>query len=171
MATETGVTANLFRQVMSNFATGVTVVTTRTPEGVYGMTANAVSSVSLEPLLVLVCVDRKASAHRYIQGSKVFAVNILSEFQKHLSMVFAQKEGAPERSFTGIEYETALTGSPVIPGCLAYLDCVVVAEYPGGDHTIFLGEVKAAEVRDNVSPPLLFFRSQYVGLEKHRDGD
>ncbi len=164
------ITPNVFRQVMGSFATGVTVVTTVTPDGVYGMTANAVSSVSLEPMMVLVCVDRKASTHGFIQRSRVFAINILAEDQKDLSVMFASKEDLPERAFASIPYTTAVTGSPIIPGCLAYLDCQVVGEYPGGDHTIFLAQVKWGEVLNEKSPPLIFFRSRYARLQQEPEG-
>ncbi|MBI4492279.1 MAG: flavin reductase [Chloroflexi bacterium] len=153
-----------FRKVIGNFATGVTVLTTVTPVGVYGMTANAVTSLSLEPTLVLVCIDRQATTHDYVQRSKVFALNILSEAQQDLSRLFARPDSTPERALATVEYEPAASGSPILRGALAYLDCRVVAEYPGGDHTIFVGEVDEAAVVEGEAAPLIFFRGQYRSL-------
>lgn len=146
---------------MGRFATGVTLLTTVTPEGVYGMTANAVTSVSLEPTLVLVCVQRDTLSHAYLAGSRVFALNILSAAQEHLSILFSQDEYAPERRLTTVAYRPAGSGSAVIDGCLAYLDCQVVAQYPGGDHTIFVGEVTEASVLEGEAEPLVFYRGGY----------
>jgi flavin reductase (DIM6/NTAB) family NADH-FMN oxidoreductase RutF len=150
-----------FRRVMGQFATGVTVVTTRLGDEVHGLTANAVCSVSLEPLLVLVCVDHAADTHPLLEKSGVFAVNILSDEQEGLSRVFAGPTEEKAGRLETMGYRTAATGAPIIEGCLAYLDCRVVAAYPGGDHTIFVGQVEEAEIGEDV-PPLLFFRGRYA---------
>lgn len=154
----------LFRQVMGHFATGVTVVTTRLGGEYHGMTANAVCSVSLDPLLVLVCVDKEAHTHHYLAESGIFALNILAEDQEHLSRWFASEErlNAPE-PLGGAPFCTAVTGAPLLDGCLAHLDCRVTARYEGGDHTIFVGRVEAAEINGE-RPPLLFFRGRYASL-------
>ena len=154
-------TKDHFRRVMGQFATGVTVVTTRLGDQVHGLTANAVCSVSLEPLLVLVCVDHSADTHPLLEKSGVFAVNILSEKQEDLSRLFAGPTEEKAGHLEAMGYRTAVTGAPIIEGCLAYLDCRVVAAYPGGDHTIFVGQVEEAEITDD-GPPLLFFRGRYT---------
>ena len=160
-------TKERFRRVMGQFATGVTVVTTRLGDEVHGLTANAICSVSLEPLLVLVCVDHAADTHPLLEKSGVFAVNILSHDQEDLSRLFAGPTEEKMGRLEAMGYRTAVTGAPIIDGCLAYLDCRVVAAYPGGDHTIFIGRVEEAEIGED-SPPLLFFRGRYAGV---REGD
>jgi flavin reductase (DIM6/NTAB) family NADH-FMN oxidoreductase RutF len=163
----TPLTKEHFRRVMGQFATGVTVVTTRLGDEVHGLTANAVCSVSLEPLLVLVCVDHTADTHPLLEKSGIFAVNILSHEQENLSQLFAGPTEEKVGRLGALGYRTAVTGAPIIDGCLAYLDCRVVAAYPGGDHTIFVGEVEEAEIGENASP-LLFFRGRYERVREER---
>ncbi|GHO67607.1 flavin reductase [Ktedonobacter sp. SOSP1-52] len=132
-----------FRQVMGRFATGVTVVTTRHQEVLGGLTVNAFCSVSLEPPLILICVDLKSQTLPLIRDSKVFAVNMLTQQQEELSNCFATS--SPERFdfFCNATHHTAVTGAPILDKTLAFIDARVVAEYPGGDHSIFLGQVAA----------------------------
>ena len=152
-----------FRRVMGRFATGVTIVTTRLGDELHGMTVNSVTSVSLEPPLVLVCVDRNADTHDILARSGVFAVNVLHREQLSLSEHFARKETEGAHRLDGFEYRSGATGSPILEGCLAYLDCRVTAQYPGGDHTIFLGEVvEAGHLREG--EPLIFYQGRYSGL-------
>ena len=152
---------NDLRRVMGHFATGVTVVTTRDRLGKhFGLTANSVTSVSLEPPLILVCVDKAADCYACFDESKAFAVNILSEEQQELSRRFATK-GAGK--FEGVKYREAATGCAILDDGVGYLDCRVVLSYEGGDHTIYLGEVQAAEASETA--PLLFFRGGYRKLE------
>lgn len=154
----------LFRQVMGHFATGVTVITTRRGDEKHGMTANAVCSVSLDPLLILVCIDKKAHMHRYLQTTDIFAVNILTEDQEALSRWFANDDRiyAPD-PFGGTPHHTGVTGAPLIDGCIAHLDCRVAGRYDAGDHTIFLGKVEAAKI-DGERRPLLFYKGRYARL-------
>ena len=154
-----------FRRVMGQLATGVTVVTTRLGDEVHGLTANAVCSVSLEPLLVLVCVDHTADTHPLLEKSGIFAVNVLSQDQEDLSRLLAGPTEQKTGRLEALGYRTAVTGAPIIDGCLAYLDCRVVAAYPGGDHTIFVGQVEEAEIGEDV-PPLLFFRGRYTRVRE-----
>ena len=154
------VTSDQFRQVMGNFATGITVVTTRDENGnAYGLTVNSFTSVSLNPPLVLVCLDHKLSGLRSFKNSKHFGVSMLSEHQEDLSRMFAKKD--PDRP-PGIFLEGKL-GLPLLKNSLAVMECEIVAVYAGGDHQIFLGEVKNAEV---LLPdhPLLYFRGKYRTL-------
>src|SRR3990170_864381 len=127
---------------MGHFATGVTIVTTATGERLHGMTANALCSVSLEPLLVLVCIDKVSHTHPVLSESGIFAVNILSQEQEDLSRFFASAQSAKDHSLAGIPHRFGAVGAPILEGCLAFLECRVVEMFPGGDHTIFIGEVE-----------------------------
>jgi flavin reductase (DIM6/NTAB) family NADH-FMN oxidoreductase RutF len=155
------ITTTDFRHVLSQFATGVTVVTVeRGPNSAYGMTANSFASVSLEPLLVLVCVDKKSHLLPLLEQKRVFGVSVLKAHQKALSVYFAQPQQTPEREAAlNVRYRWTPGGVPLLEDTLAHLVCRVVASYVAGDHTIFLGEVQTAELFPG--EPLLFFRSQY----------
>ena len=152
-----------FRRIMGRFATGVTIVTSRLGDDLHGMTANALTSVSLEPPLVLVCVDRSADSHDIIERSGIFAVNILARGQEALSISFAVKDRAAAHRLVDVPHHTRSTGAPIIDGSLAYLDCRVVGRYPGGDHTIFMGEVVGAGSLDDEAP-LIFYQGRYLGI-------
>ncbi|HEU5322547.1 MAG TPA: flavin reductase family protein [Methylomirabilota bacterium] len=152
-----------FRAVMGRFATGVTIVTTRLGDELHGMTANAVSAVSLDPPLVLVCIDRSADSHDIVDASGIFALSILGREQYELSRRFAVKEGSAAHQLGGVPYHAGATGAPVIDGSLAYLDCRIVGRYPGGDHTIFVGEVVDAGRLDG-GEPLVFYEGRYGGI-------
>jgi flavin reductase (DIM6/NTAB) family NADH-FMN oxidoreductase RutF len=132
-----------FRQVMGHFATGVTIVTARGSAGVAGLTVNAFSSVSLDPPLVLVCIDLRSNTLLTMRESGAFAVNILSEQQEDLARCFATSSEERYRYFCHARYGVAATGSPILEGALGFVDARIVAEYPGGDHAIFVGEVVA----------------------------
>lgn len=150
-----------FRGVMGHFATGVTVITTRDGDGkLYGLTANAVSSVSLEPPLVLCCVDKKADSYSAFGASKVFAVNILSKEQEVLSRTFAKSGGD---KFAGVGYRHGPTGCPLLDDVIAHLDCEVRYAFDAGDHTIFVGEPVEISM-DQETDPLLYFRGGYRNL-------
>ena len=151
------VTSDQFRQVMGNFATGITVVTTRDKEGKpYGLTVNSFTSVSLNPVLVLVCLDLRLSGLQSFRDSRHFGVSILSEHQEDISRMFARKDA--ERP-AEIFFEGKL-GMPLVKNAVAIMECQTVQIYEGGDHLIFLGEVDNA---DAVQPdhPLLYFRGKY----------
>ena len=132
----------LFRQLAGSFASGVTVITTGDGGGFHGMTASAFSSVSLDPMLVLVCVDRTAETLPFLQRSLLFNVNILSQRQEQLSRQFATKASPQSDRLDGVDFHLGTTGVPVIEGCVAYFECRVVQQYDGGDHIIFVGEVE-----------------------------
>jgi flavin reductase (DIM6/NTAB) family NADH-FMN oxidoreductase RutF len=155
------VTPDQFRQVMGNFATGITVVTTKNAHGKpYGLTVNSFTSVSLDPVLVLVCLDHKLSGLQAFKDSKHFGVSILSEQQEHLSRMFAKKDSErPDE----IYYEGNL-GVPLLHNSIAVMECEVVKIYEGGDHLIFLGEVQGAELKQQLDHPLLYFRGKYQKL-------
>jgi flavin reductase (DIM6/NTAB) family NADH-FMN oxidoreductase RutF len=151
------VTSDQFRQVMGNFATGITVVTTHDKEGKpYGLTVNSFTSVSLNPVLVLVCLDLRLSGLQSFKDSKHFGVSILSEHQEEISRMFAKKDA--ERPAT-VYYEGSL-GVPLLRNSIATMECKTVQIYEGGDHLIFLGEVDNAELLQP-DHPLLYFRGKY----------
>ncbi len=154
-----------FRRTMSRFATGVTVVTTVLENKFYGLTVSAFCSVSLNPSLVLVSIDKSAQTHDILLQSKVYAVNILTAKQQYLSERFAQKDLDGSKSFADIKLHTAETGAPLFDETLAQIECRVVAEYEGGDHTLFLGQVVSlnySSEEDSIEQEaLLYFRSQY----------
>jgi flavin reductase (DIM6/NTAB) family NADH-FMN oxidoreductase RutF len=151
---------NELRRVMGHFATGVTVITTYRKSGeLHGLTANAFTSVSLTPPLLLICVDKKAESYPCFEESGVFTVNILASDQEDLSRKFAVSGG---NKFEGVSYRRGANGAPILSGTLGYIECKVVSTYEGGDHTIYLGEVLEAETRD--AKPLLFFRGGYREL-------
>jgi flavin reductase (DIM6/NTAB) family NADH-FMN oxidoreductase RutF len=155
-----------FRKVAGLFATGVTVVTTRMGEKMHGMTANAFTSLSLEPMLVLVCVDLKAHMHHLLEESGIFAVSILCDEQGDLSRYFSSKERPLFiHEFDEVEHAHAVTGAPILTGCLAYFDCRVTMKHDGGDHTIFVGQVETFGV-DDTRDPLLFYRGHYATILK-----
>ncbi|HZS79374.1 MAG TPA: flavin reductase family protein [Ktedonobacteraceae bacterium] len=134
---------DFFRQVMGRFVTGVTVVTTATDEGLSGITVNSFTSVSLDPPLVLICVDLRSHTLPFLRKSGKFAVNILGSDQEALSRCFATTSDERYLHFCHATYTTAATGAPILDGMLAFIDARIVAEYPGGDHAIFVGEVVA----------------------------
>jgi flavin reductase (DIM6/NTAB) family NADH-FMN oxidoreductase RutF len=154
-----------FRAVMSRFATGVTVVTTRAGDEIHGLTVNAFCSVSLEPPLVLVCIDKQTSAHATIEKAGNFAVNLLAADQEDLARRFATPHLPPEQRFKGIAYDRKATGAPVFEHSIGFVDCEIVAAYPGGDHTIFVGSVLALEEK-NSRDPLMYFTSAYEKLRR-----
>ena len=149
-----------FRSAMGRFASGVTVVTTKTKDDKpSGITVSAFSSVSLEPPLILVCIDKRASVHDILEEGHHFAVNVLAESQEVISRRFASKD--PDR-FAGIGYTEGIAGDPLLTDALACIECRVVHAYPGGDHTIVVGEVERTSVSDG--KPLAYFRGGYVQL-------
>jgi flavin reductase (DIM6/NTAB) family NADH-FMN oxidoreductase RutF len=146
----------LFRQVMSRFASGVTVVTSACEGQFAGLTVSSFTSLSLNPTLVLICIADYATSKGIIAESGQFGVNILAEHQEDVSRRFATPEA--EKFIPGCYYMSE-RGLPLISGALAVLECKVVNAYSGGDHTIFIGEVMDAQV--NKGRPLLYYRSGY----------
>jgi 3-hydroxy-9,10-secoandrosta-1,3,5(10)-triene-9,17-dione monooxygenase reductase component len=147
-----------FRRVLGHFVTGVTVLTTRDAVGApAGLTVNAFASVSLEPPLVLVCVDRDSDTHDLIEAAGFFAVNVLADDQERISRRFAVDEKG--RKFDGLAWRDELTGAPILDDALAWVDCHVRSSCDGGDHTVWIGEVAAGDAREGV--PLLFYRGGY----------
>jgi flavin reductase (DIM6/NTAB) family NADH-FMN oxidoreductase RutF len=157
-------TAADFRKAMSCFATGVTVVTVDRGNGeAKGMTANSFASVSLDPLLVLVCVDCRARTHALIGTASHFGVSILAEHQQGAAEFFAAQEpDADGMERLGIRYRHAANGTPLLEDALAGLVCRRLATHPAGDHTIFVAEVEQMDFREG--RPLLFYGGRYRSI-------
>jgi flavin reductase (DIM6/NTAB) family NADH-FMN oxidoreductase RutF len=150
----------LFRQLLGRFATGVTVLTVAGPDGrPHGMTASSLAAVSLEPPLVLVCVDHAARMHPVIVGAERFVVNVLSAAQEELSRRFADPHDA---RFDGVRHRTSGDGLVLLEGALAHIECRKEMLHEAGDHTIVLGRVIGGNAREG--RPLVYFRGGYTEL-------
>ncbi|MDQ3926887.1 MAG: flavin reductase family protein [Actinomycetota bacterium] len=159
-------TPDALRTAMGLFPTGVTVVTTGRGEATEGMTANAVISVSLDPLLLLVSVHKDARLNQRIKEEGYYAVNLLADDQEGLSRLFASPDrssGLPAVNSLGGAY--GRTGAPLAAGALAAVECELAAVYPGGDHDLFLGRVVAVHIGDTRKGPLVFHEGTYPALK------
>jgi flavin reductase (DIM6/NTAB) family NADH-FMN oxidoreductase RutF len=158
------VTKDEFRRCMSEFATGVTVVTTLDEEGeIHGMSANSFTSVCLEPPIVLVCVAHNTNTYRLVENRKSFGINILSGDQEGVGKYFARR---PEDRTGDVGYDYSLSSAcevPALKGALAFFGCQVVDSYVYGDHTIYIAEVKEIYKGEPGGVPLLFFESRWYG--------
>lgn len=153
------------RKLRGLFASGVTVVTTVHDGQLRGVTVSAFSSVSLNPPLVLACIAKEAESREWIAASGIFAVSILSDEQEFLSERFAARAPLVNARFDGVPYHTAITGSPLLEGSLAWYDCRVEASHDGGDHTIFIGRVEAVGWGVEGKQPLVYFANRYAGVK------
>lgn len=156
-----------FREVFGRFATGVAVITSAGDAGAGGMTANALCSLSLDPLLALVCFANAARTLPIVRESGRFAVNLLADGQRDLARVFASKLPEAEK-LDGVAHRSE-HGVPVLEGALAWAACDVRELVPGGDHTIAIGEVAALGLSDDQHAPLVWYAGQYHGLALHAD--
>jgi flavin reductase (DIM6/NTAB) family NADH-FMN oxidoreductase RutF len=149
---------------MAHFATGVTIITVAYDGEVQGMTANAFTSVSLDPMLALVCVDQKARTHAHLHAKKRFGINVLSERQRAVAEHYARVDREPARAEreAGATFAFTEHGTPVLHGAIAYLECRLQSTQDAGDHTIFIAEVEDVVVRGG--KPLLFFQSGYCAI-------
>ncbi len=156
------------RNLMAQFATGVSVVAARHGPLLAGMTANAIASISIDPPLMMASIARKAETHGAIIGSHAFAISILAADQQGLAECFARPTTAEKLTgFCGASWEEAETGSPVLEGALAFFDCRLTGRHDGGDHTIFIGEIVAAGYREDAEP-LLWYASGYHRVDVTR---
>lgn len=152
--------SRLQRDIMGRFATGVTVVTTKMANGdVTGMTANAVMSLSLDPPLVVVSVDKKANMHEALSNGQCYAINILAREQESLSNRFAMPG---PKDFSDLDVAEAESGAPILGGTLGYLDCKLVNVLPAGDHDMFVGEILTGQLGEG--DPLLYFAGGYRNI-------
>jgi flavin reductase (DIM6/NTAB) family NADH-FMN oxidoreductase RutF len=153
--------ADEFRSALGRFASGITVVTAKNAGGrFFGITVSAFCSVSLEPPLILVCIDKNTGSHHAIEETRAFVVNILREDQAHLSDRFAAF--LPDK-FDSVNFRLGLDGLPVLEDVLANLECRLKYSHDGGDHTIFVGEIERANVNDG--NPLLHWRGNYRKIQ------
>lgn len=157
-------TQDKLKQAWRLFPTGVTLINTRTPDGgVNSMTANSVTSVSLDPPLVLVCVGHQRNTYRYIAQEGRFCINFLSQGQRDLAAYFA-RDPKERKGNVRASYGYTESGAPVVEGCLASLDCSVEASFEAGDHTIYVGRVTAIQVREG--EPLVWYKSSFTRVEE-----
>lgn len=155
--------ADLFRRAMGAFPTGVSVVTSSGPGGEpLGLTVNSFTSVSLDPLLVLVCIDHRAASHGPIIDSGAFCVNLLSEAHEAVSNRFAARKR--DDRFADLAWHPGPSGSPVLDHALAWFDCRIHQTHVAGDHTIVVGRVVACEER--LADPLVYHRGRYARLAR-----
>jgi flavin reductase (DIM6/NTAB) family NADH-FMN oxidoreductase RutF len=150
-----------YRQAIGHFATGVAIVTAQSPDGPVGMTANALCSLSLDPLLLLVCIDNSARTLAPIRATRRFAVNVLCREQQPLAEAFASKQSKPDH-FQRTAWRLH-QGVPVLERSLAWLVCDLRELHPGGDHTIGVGEVTDMDY-DKRGQPLVWYQGRYVEL-------
>ncbi|HYM84556.1 MAG TPA: flavin reductase family protein [Candidatus Dormibacteraeota bacterium] len=162
-------TPDTFRFVMGHFATGVSVVTTLEGERPHGITVNALSSVSLEPPLVMVALDRGRRITPIVRAHGRFAVNILGEDQQALSDCFAGAAVVPDReAFCGAAWRPGSGGLPLLEGAIATLECTVTEAVPAGDHDLFVARVDVLSAAPDTPMPLLYFRRRYLRIERAR---
>ena len=158
-----GITPQELRRACGQFATGVTVVTVCDGDGLRGMTANSFTSVSLDPPLILVSVDRRNRTHQLLPEGTPFVVNVLSQDHVQWSDRFAGRHGDQQHQFDDIPHTLSPEGVPIIADAPAALSCRVVAIHEAGDHSLFIGRVEAVE-HTPVETPLLFFGGKYRAL-------
>lgn len=156
-ATERGFDSAHFRQALSQFATGVTVITTRLEDGSFrGLTASSFNSVSLDPPLVLWSLGERANSLPIFSGNSHYVINVLAAGQEELALRFSRRT---ENPFDGVEYVLSRTGQPILKGAAAWFECHNRSRYPEGDHVIFVGEVEECEV--DPQPALLFHGGRF----------
>ena len=152
----------MFRRAWGSFATGVSLITTLEKDGsTHGMTANGIASVSLEPMLVMVCVGHNANTFPIIEETGRYGINILSESQKDIGEFYASSANQGNEKFES-DFTASKTGIPFVNNALASMDCKVVSAHREGDHTIFIASVE--EIQVNEGKPLLFFASKWMNL-------
>jgi flavin reductase (DIM6/NTAB) family NADH-FMN oxidoreductase RutF len=152
------VTPDTFRRALGSWGSGVAIVTARLGDEVHGMTVSALSSVSLDPPLVLVCADKSSNTHALMQRSGCFAANILADDQEALALRFADKKQEATR-FVGLPVDHGPTGSPLLPDAVASIDCVTLQSVDAGDHVIHVGRAEHVVVSER--RPLLYLRSAF----------
>jgi flavin reductase (DIM6/NTAB) family NADH-FMN oxidoreductase RutF len=158
---------DFFRRVMGHFVTGVSVVTALDGERPQGITVNALSSVSLEPPLVMVALDRRRFIAPTVRRAGRYAVNVLAETQQALSDCFAGAPVTPGReAFCGAVWHAGTTGLPLLDGVIATLECSVVETFSAGDHDLFVGRVDAMANDEHHPQPLLYYRRRYLRIER-----
>lgn len=155
-----------FRTVLGQFCTGVTIITTMDGDEPVGFACQSFAALSLDPPLVLFCPTKQSRSWGAIENSGRFCVNVLAEEQQETCARFGSRE--PDK-FAGIDWTRSESGSPILTGSLAHIDCTVETVHDGGDHWVVFGRVASlSEVRDEQERPLLFYRGQYTGIEPEK---
>jgi 3-hydroxy-9,10-secoandrosta-1,3,5(10)-triene-9,17-dione monooxygenase reductase component len=156
-----------FRQVLGQFCTGITIITTMHDGLPIGFACQSFAALSLDPPLVLFCPTKMSRSWQAIEASGRFCVNILTEQQRDVCARFGSKE--PDK-FAGIDWKPSLSGSPILDGSLAHIDCTVASVHDGGDHFVVFGAVQSLSEVPKVKPrPLLFYRGEYTGIEPDKN--
>jgi 3-hydroxy-9,10-secoandrosta-1,3,5(10)-triene-9,17-dione monooxygenase reductase component len=159
-----------YREVMGHFATGISVVTALEDSRPHGITVNAFSSVSLDPALVMVALDRRRYITPIVRAAARYAVNVLGADQQALSDCFAHAPVSPGReAFCGATWHAGPTGLPLIDGSIATLECTIVETFSAGDHDLFIGRVDSLQQDDADVVPLLYYRRRYLRIEQGAD--
>ena len=156
--------SRIYRDIWGGFVTGVTVITTDCDGWLHGMTANGVTSVSLDPLLMLVCVDKGTRCHAQLEEAGAFGVSLLGADQQEISNTFAEGADPEQGRLRGVPFHNGPNGTPILDDSLAYLECRVKEILDGGDHGIFIGEAVGGEILRPEDEPLVFFRGSYRQL-------
>lgn len=151
------------RTVLRQWASGVTVVTSTDGDELHGMTVSSFASVSLDPPLVLICLERSTRTYELVSRTGIFAVSILATDQQEISDLFAGRVPDEGDRLANVRYRLAPTGAPILEGCLGFLDCSLVARHEAGTHSVFIGQVQAAEVHQ-AGAPLIYFDRNYRKL-------
>lgn len=155
---------------MRHWPSGVTIVTMRDGATIHGMTASAFTSVSVDPPLILIVIDKRWRSHALIERAGAFCVNVLADDQSLWSDRFAGRHGDVEDRFSDLATGTAVTGAPHLPAANAWLDCVIDAQSEAGDHSIFIGRVVACGVNPEARGPLIYHQGDYRRLDSGSTG-
>jgi flavin reductase (DIM6/NTAB) family NADH-FMN oxidoreductase RutF len=165
---DAGLDSRALRTAMGQYTTGVAIITTRTPEGYHtGLTVNSLTSVSLDPPLVLFCLATRSCLLAAFEQAQYFAINVLAKDQQVLSNRFARPSS---NTWEGVKYEVGEYGCALLTGVLGTLECARRAAYPGGDHLILVGEVVRFGVTDGAGDPLVFYRGSYGAFTRDQSG-
>ena len=156
-----------FRNVLGQFCTGITIITTVHDGAPTGFACQSFAALSLDPPMVLFCPTKQSRSWQAIAASGRFCVNMLHEDQQHVSARFGSRE--PDK-FAGIDWRPSELGSPIISGSLAHIDCTVASVHDGGDHFVVFGAVRSMSEPHTLKPrPLLFYRGEYTGIEPDKN--
>ena len=154
------------KKILSQFATGVTVVTTEHENQKFGLTVNAFCSLSLDPPLVLICLNKKLTWHKALQDSGRFPINILTAAQEYYSNTFANPTIPQDERFASVPLKVDQTGAPIFTDAMGHIDCSLHEFHEGGDHLIYIGEVKGFGAGNEEAGPLLYFNGRYDALAR-----
>ena len=152
-----------FRKIFGHFPTGITVIGMNNDGQLSGITANSVTSVSLDPMLLLVCIAKKAASHNKLKNAGNFSINFLSNNQKDVSQFFASSSNA-DTPMGDFEYRLGNNESPILSDVIAWVECSIIDWFPGGDHSIVVGEVSDMNIENDSYQPLIYYNGQYGEL-------